>query len=1469
MRILRASSSHRFVGPVDAPHQLVFVEVQGEGSAEVGVDGPGLVTVEPAAVHLAGTARVEVAVGGAATTEVGATIRATARITGPAGTDGHGFDHVVAEPGWRMFMVPHFHYDPVWWNTQAFYTETWEKLPRSARPWEGRKQQPAFTLIDAHLLAAARDPDYRFVLAELDYLKPYWDTFPWRREELTRLLLEGRLELVGGTYNEPNTNLTSAESTARNAIYGTGYQRDVLGGDPATAWQLDAFGHDPQFPGLMAEAGLTSSSWARGPFHQWGPSRSPGGNTSMQFPSEFEWVAPSGLGLLTSYMPNHYSAGWDLDAAPDLEGALAEADRLFSELAPVAATRNVLLPVGSDYTPPNRWVTEIQREWNARYTWPRFEVAVPRDFFAAVRAELRQGARRARPQTRDMNPIYTGKDVSYIDTKQAQRAGENLLLAAERFATFASVLGARYPAEATDKAWRQLLFGAHHDGITGTESDQVYLDLLGGWRETYELAREVLDASLAHLGRHIDTSGAGEAVVVFNGLSWSRTDVVSVRWEAPSPAGGLRLLDETGAEIPFAIEAVERDAAGLVTAATVVFVAREVPSIGYRTYRLVSAPDVPPASGWEAVAGTTIGNDRFEVRVDPDRGGAIDRIHDRRDGVDVLRPGELGNEVIAYEEYPTHPVHGEGPWHLTPTGASASSADGAAEVVAERSAIGRRLRVLTEVAGPGGGGGAELTQLITLFEGVDRVVCTTQLDAFTGQDTLFRVRFAADVPGGLPVHEVGDAVVGRGAGFPDVDVASVPYTLDNPAYGWFGVGTTARVDLAGPHGPPTASRSIAVAEVVGPDTGSADPSIRSLVVALVRTGVTSTSSSGSGPRYGAMDTDSNLPDVRISVGGPGTNSFTAEVLAAADPRYRATLDRQLRHGGSARLWVPAMRPLAEVWRPDADLRGPRALPVLILAGTDERSVAAAVQAVTDELAARQRVLVRQPIELHAEEGQAAERTVGLLNLGLPGCNVDVRGSLHLSLMRSCSGWPSGVWLDPPRRTVPDGSSFQFQHWTHRFEYALATGAGDWRRAGLVRAGHEHNQPLQARVLDPHPGALPARASLLHPTEGEVVISAVKPAGNPLARLAPPEEGPTEAITVRCYEPHGRTVETFLAFLAPVVAGARTDLLEEATTPLVTADGRLPCRLAPYEVATLRARLQLPASAIRPTELGPRREPAQPVFGDHWLHNKGAAPSGYQPVTVRIQERAVRTDGAFTIGVTVAAARTVPQAAGWVQLVLPDGWAATPAERSYHLAAGAYDTFPVEVVPVATPGRWFVAARIVDGSGQEHEDVVTVDVSDAPLPDVLSGHRRLYLERGTRRAAIVDEPADPDRAAAIGEELRVTLPTDRLRVGPGERSAFPVRLDNTVAGTIRGEAQLVSPWGTWEALWPWSTGFEVGGGSSTTLTFELRCPVGMPPTSAWALVKVMYYGRLHYTATVPIELAVQAPSTSWSHAAASQ
>ena len=82
----------------------------------------------------------------------------------------------MAEPGWTMWMVCHFHYDPVWWNTQGQFTEARLVLPDE--DGELPDTRTAFDLVRLHLEKARRDPDYKFVLAELDYLKPHFDAFP-------------------------------------------------------------------------------------------------------------------------------------------------------------------------------------------------------------------------------------------------------------------------------------------------------------------------------------------------------------------------------------------------------------------------------------------------------------------------------------------------------------------------------------------------------------------------------------------------------------------------------------------------------------------------------------------------------------------------------------------------------------------------------------------------------------------------------------------------------------------------------------------------------------------------------------------------------------------------------------------------------------------------------------------------------------------------------------------------------------------------------------------------------------------------------------------------------------------------------------------------------------------------------------------------------------------------------------------
>src|SRR6185369_17515891 len=189
--------------------------------------------------------------------------------------------------------------------------------------------------------------------------------------------------------------------------------------------------------------------------------------------------------------------------------------------------------------------------------------------------------------------------------------------------------------------------------------------------------------------------------------------------------------------------------------------------------------------------------------------------------------------------------------------------------------------------------------------------------------------------------------------------------------------------------------------------------VRDLVAALARQGVTATCSRADGPRYGALDLDSNVPDCRITLGGPDVNPWTARLLAVLGPADELTgrLAEAASPGagrtgasgtgasgtgrggtgrgraGQVRAWVPAGRPRAEVFGPDADVRGDRDLPVLIVTGPD---LAAATDALADG-----------SIEAELAPGSVspdpplAGRCVALLNRGTPSSLVSADGTLHM------------------------------------------------------------------------------------------------------------------------------------------------------------------------------------------------------------------------------------------------------------------------------------------------------------------------------------------------------------------------------------------------------------------------------------------------------------------------------------------
>jgi hypothetical protein len=565
------------------------------------------------------------------------------------------------------------------------------------------------------------------------------------------------------------------------------------------------------------------------------------------------------------------------------------------------------------------------------------------------------------------------------------------------------------------------------------------------------------------------------------------------------------------------------------------------------------------------------------------------------------------------------------------------------------------------------------------------------------------------------------------------------------------------------------------------------------------------------------------------------------------------------------VWLPAAQSRAAAFAPGADVRGSRDLPVLIVAGPD---LAAAVRALAADLA--DSVIEVTPVGEPADPPLAGH-SVALLNRGTPGSLVTPDGSLHIALMRSCSAWPSGVWIDGDKRTAPDGSSFSWQHWSHTFEYALAAGPGDWRDAGFAAAGQDYNHPLLATQTGIHPGALPATASLAA-VSGPALLTALKPRGNPLAAGHSGTPQRADGVIARLRDLGHRTPGPVrLSLFTGITAAHQTGLTEDGNGPSVPVrrdevpGGEAVTEVGPAATVTLALgvpggasagarpsgtpRSALRAQAAANQEGDPRPappEPAQPVFARYWLHGKGPAPAGNLPVAVHLSPtRPSLPDGAGPAVVRLTVAGGPDGATGTVELDVPDGLVAEPSgPLGYELPPLGYAEWELTVRgrPGTAAGHYFLAARIRDELGQTHEDVVAVLLGLPPAPG---------LDRP------LDEllPAlDADRRA-IAAQLDVSVLTPALQLPAGGGGELAVRLASRAASPVRGEAQLISPFGSWAAVHPWTRGFAVLPGNDVTLRYHVRVPVTTRRgTQWWAMVKVMYFGRLHYTSTIPVVIS---------------
>src|SRR5208337_3793406 len=145
---------------------------------------------------------------------------------------------------------------------------------------------------------------------------------------------------------------------------------------------------------------------------------------------------------------------------------------------------------------------------------------------------------------------HRGVFTTQAETKRKIRRAEENVLNAEKFAALASLYGRPYPQEEMERTWKNLLFDHFHDIMPGSGIAVNYLDAKRNLEDVQLSGDEIANSAMGEISAHIDTQGDGVPVVVFNTLSWPRTEVTEISAQLTQPSSNAHVFDAAGKQLP-------------------------------------------------------------------------------------------------------------------------------------------------------------------------------------------------------------------------------------------------------------------------------------------------------------------------------------------------------------------------------------------------------------------------------------------------------------------------------------------------------------------------------------------------------------------------------------------------------------------------------------------------------------------------------------------------------------------------------------------------------------------------------------------------------------------------------------------------------------------------------------------------------------------------------------------------------
>jgi alpha-mannosidase len=486
-------------------------------------------------------------------------------------------------------------------------------------------------------MAVARNT-FRTVLQNMDeypelvYAQSQAISYDWMEknhpqvfEGIRRRFNEGRWEIVGGMWVEPDCNLISGESWIRQIVYGKRYFREKFGHDVRIGWNPDSFGYNWNMPQIYRKSGIdcfiTQKLW-------W--------NDTTVFPHfAFWWEGVDGTRLFTFFPPVGYNSAVQLNEV---------ADAITKYEADTGHKKSLILyGLGDHGGGPNREILDRVRRYQELFIAPEFRHSTAAAFLHQLEEEV--GSELPVWNDELYLEYHRGTYTTQGQVKKDNRALENLISSAEKMAAMAHFWGNDYPRERLEEAWKILLTNQFHDILPGSSITPVYRDA----REASEQARakieRVLLKSLSALAARIDTSAvAGAPLIVFNPLAWPRKDVVSFQLPMQGRCG-VRVMDCEGREMPVEVSRDEQEEV------LEVLLVADVPALGYRVYSVVYDVEVSRPDAPLAVRGLRLENGIHRLEVDA-QSGNIKSLFDKRLQKEFVAEGKECNLLRLYEDRP-------------------------------------------------------------------------------------------------------------------------------------------------------------------------------------------------------------------------------------------------------------------------------------------------------------------------------------------------------------------------------------------------------------------------------------------------------------------------------------------------------------------------------------------------------------------------------------------------------------------------------------------------------------------------------------------------------------------------------------------------------------------------------------------------------------------------------------------------